>query len=68
MLAIINQARINGITICNVQKAAPTPNHQPKQPKRGERTVADHPLENASGSRIYGNPNPDFDFFEPTKV
>lgn len=68
MVTILNQTGIDRITISNVQETAPTPNQQPKQAKRRKRTVADHPFEKTRELGIYCDPNPHFDFFEPTKV
>jgi hypothetical protein len=68
MVTIIYETGVYGIAIGNVQEAAPPSNHQPEQSKCGKRTVTHHPLEDASSFGIYGNPKPDFDFFEPTNV
>ena len=59
---------IHLVSIRDIEVALPETDHDPNGFKGGGTAVTDSPSQNPRLKMVYGCPNPDFVFFEPTKV
>ena len=59
---------INLVAIGDIEEALPETDHDPNGFKGGGTVVTDSPRQNAGLEVVYGCPDPDFVFFDPTKV
>ncbi len=68
MVNIINEALINFVPISDIEIAMPAMNNPPQDLEGLGRAIAQHPSKDTWTEMVYSSPQPDFVFFEPTKV
>ena len=68
LVSLRNKFGINGVAIGDIKEALPQVHQVPQGLKRFTTVVTHDPSENSSFEVVYGSPQPDFVFLEPTKV
>ena len=68
LVFIRNKHRIDLPSVCDVEEALPYTDNRPQRLKYLRASITDYPPKYAWPEVVYGCPDPDFIFFEPTNV